>query len=77
MAFIEEPPVSSLMELLAIRLSPQAGKSLAIRRRPESSGLIQHAFGIVSALRRICILDWIPACAGMTVSRYVKLRPLI
>jgi hypothetical protein len=47
---------TSLMKQLAIRLSPQAGKSLVIRRRPESSGFKQNAF----------FFCWIPACAGMT-----------
>jgi len=35
---------SSLMKQLAIRLSQQAGKSLVIRRRPESSVLIKKSF---------------------------------
>jgi hypothetical protein len=33
------------VELLANPLSQQAGKWLVIRRRPESSDFIKHAFG--------------------------------
>jgi hypothetical protein len=37
----------------------------SFRRRPESSGFIQQAFGFVPVLRGIFPI-WIPACAGMT-----------
>jgi len=59
----------SLIELLAIRLSPQAGKSLFIRRRPESSQTKNpHAAGRIFGFVRYAELlnRWIPACAGMT-----------
>ncbi|MBU1776453.1 MAG: hypothetical protein KJ899_07420 [Gammaproteobacteria bacterium] len=49
----------SLMKLLAIQLSPQAGKSLVIRRRPESSAFIQNAVGF-ALLRRISYLAGFP-----------------
>jgi hypothetical protein len=58
----------SLMELLAIRLSPQAGKSLVIPRRRESSHSKIPRSGQnqgVAQLRWVCSIIWIPACAGM------------
>jgi hypothetical protein len=62
--------IPSLIELLAIRLSPQAGKSLVIPCKRESSKKIEFGEadkreGIVS-LREICLINWIPAFAGMT-----------
>jgi hypothetical protein len=56
------------MKLLAIRLSPQAGKSLVIRRRPESSQddipAMRGELGVVGFAG--FFYNWIPACAGMT-----------
>jgi hypothetical protein len=55
-----------LVKQLAIRLNPQAGKSLVIPRKRESSVFINKAFGFVSALRSAFLFSWIPAFAGMT-----------
>ena len=64
--------IPSLIELLAIRLSPQAGKSLVIPRRRESSKTkIPHS-GMqpgFDSLREIRSTNRIPACAGMTTQR--------
>jgi hypothetical protein len=37
----------------------------------ESSGFIQHDFDFVFAMRSDFLLNWIPACAGMT-ERYER-----
>ena len=60
--------ISSLMKQLAIRLGPQAGKSLVIRRRPESSqsNVPRSGQNPAEPLRGDFITRWIPACAGMT-----------
>jgi hypothetical protein len=50
-------------------------KSLVIRRRPESSGFIQHAFVVCPCHARDMQIDWIPACAGMT--GYFEYREVI
>jgi hypothetical protein len=52
------------MKLLANPLSQQAGKWLVIRRRPESSGFIEYA--VMPVRCTVCLIDWIPAFAGMT-----------
>jgi len=63
--------ISSLIKPLAIRLSPQAGKPLVIRRRPESSDTKSHR----EAAQRGCVrfakylIAWIPACAGRADSK--------
>jgi hypothetical protein len=59
----------SLIEQLAIRLSPQAGKSLVIPRRRESSRTNTPRSGQksnVGSLLENLLINWIPACAGMT-----------
>jgi hypothetical protein len=38
----------------------------SFRRRPESSGFIQHAFGVCPCYAMDFFFGWIPACAGMT-----------
>ena len=63
-------PIPSLMELLANPLSQQAGKWLVIRRRPESSNnkRLRSRQKTVVPLRGDFLINWIPACAGMTVT---------
>jgi hypothetical protein len=57
------------MELLAIRLSPQAGKSLVIRRRPESSVFNQLDTG----LRRCDELLEVPLCVTLIEISQIRL----
>jgi len=57
------------MEQLAIRLSPQAGKSLVIPRRRESSKINTPRSGQKSNVGSLCknlLINWIPAYARMT-----------
>jgi hypothetical protein len=45
------------VKLLANPLSQQAGKWLVIRRRPESSAVIQYAVGFVRYAESLFLLD--------------------
>jgi len=59
----------SLIKQLAIRLRPQAGKSLVILRRREYSKISAPRCGQkpnVGSLRESLLKNWIPACEGMT-----------
>ena len=62
-------PIPSLVKQLAIPLSQQAGTWLVIRRRPESckNTRLRSRQKTVVLLCGDIFINWIPACAGMTV----------